>query len=357
MTDNEAVVDLDAFDANLRHLRAMVAPAELMVVLKADAYGHGLVPMGLAAAQAGITRLGALDLLSALALRDAGVPNDVTVFAWLFAPEPDFTAAVNARIDLGISRISELHAVERAAVGIPARVHLKIDTGLSRNGATEQEWPELVSTALSLQQRGIVEVYGAWTHIAEASEEEDTIAIARFTTAIAIAEGLGARFTLRHLAASSAGLRRADSRFDLVRMGGHCWGIPSFDGVTSEDIGLRQVMTLQSRVALIRAHADGTRSAMLPIGYADGLPPNVRGAVTVSINGSRYPLTNAVELDSVMVDIGRDEVSIGDRVVLFGPGGHGEQSVREWGDATGTLGDEIVTRIASSVPRRYRRRG
>ena len=360
MTDNEAVIDLDSFAANLNHLHRTVAPAELMVVLKADAYGHGLIPMGLAAAQAGITWLGTLDLASALALRSAGMPKNVTIFAWLFAPEQDFRAALTARIDLGISRSSELRAIERVFAGTPARIHLKIDTGLSRNGATEAEWPQLVADALAMQDRGILEVFGAWTHIAEASEEEDTVAIDRFRRAIAVAEALGARFTLRHLATSSAGLRRADSRFDLVRMGGHCWGIPSFDGVTAEDIGLRQVMTLQSRVTLIRHHTDGTRSALLPIGYADGLPSNAEGAVTVAINGTRYPLTHPVGLDQTMVDIGGasdDDVAIGDQAVLFGPGEHGEQSVREWGDATGTLGDEIVTRIGVSVPRRYIRGG
>lgn len=350
---SEAIVDLDAFDANLRHLREEVSPAELMVVLKADAYGHGLVPMGLAAVGAGVRRLGALDLDSALALRAAGVPDDVTVFAWLFGPNTDFSAAIRANVDLGISRLSELQGIERADAGRRVRVHLKIDTGLNRNGATRAEWPGLVAAALELQQRGLVEVYGVWTHIAEASEDEDTVAMERFERAVAEAEALGATITVRHLAASSAGLRRDDARFDMVRMGGHCWGIPSFDGVTAEDIGLRQVMTLQTGVALLRDNDHGGRAAMLPLGYADGLPTNIRGAVSVTINGRRYPLTDEIGLDSVMVDVGSGPVAIGDRAIFFGPGDSGEQSVREWGDATGTLGDEIVTRVAPSVPRRY----
>lgn len=353
MTVSEAIVDLDAFAANVTHLRETVAPAELMVVLKANAYGHGVVEVGLAAVRAGSTRLGTLDIDSALALRSVGIGQAVSIMAWQYPPEQSFEQAIAAGVDLGVSRFSELAGMAdgAAAAGRPARLHLKIDTGLYRNGVTAAEWPEFVTAALELEQRGLAEVYGVWTHIAEASDDEDTLALRRFLDAVEVAEKLGARFVMRHLAASSAGLRRADVRLDMVRMGGHCWGIPSFDGVTPAEIGLTPVMTLRSRVTALRTGADGARLAVIPLGYADGIPAGAAGTVDVAIGGTRHRVVE-VGADATTVRLNGD-AAWGDDVVLFGPGTAGEQTVREWGDLVGTLGDEIVTRITTRVPRRY----
>lgn len=351
----EAVVDLRAFRANLDHIRRVIAPARLMVVLKADAYGHGRLRMARAAVAAGITDLGALDLDTALALRAGGIGEQVRLLAWLYPPEEDFAAAAEARVDLGVSSVEEVRRIAAAAGSVASRLHLKIDTGLNRNGARAEDWPALVRAALEAQAAGSVEVHGVWTHIAEASEEDDTIALQRFEHAVREAEALGARFAVRHLAASSAGLRRADVRFEMVRMGGHCWGIPSFDGVTPREIGLEPVLTLRSEVSAIRTGADGGPRAVVPAGYAQGVPVVAAGRVSVSVRGRRRPV---LEVHRDRIEIGLDgadggDVRRGDPVVLFGTGDSGEQTVREWGDAIGTLGDEIVTRIPARVPRRY----
>ncbi len=348
----EAIIDLRAFAANLRHIRSVIAPAELMVVLKADAYGHGRIAMARAAVEGGIRSLGALDLDTAVALRAAGITSDTRILAWLYPPGQDFSAAVAADIDFGVSTPDEVRRIAASSDSrrIP-RLHLKIDTGLRRNGATEGEWPELVRTAVDHERRGLIEVHGVWTHIAEASEEEDTIAVRRFTDAITVAESLGARFTVRHLAASSAGLRRADVRFDLVRMGGHCWGIPSFDGVTPSDIGLIPVMTLRSSVIGVRGPVT-ERRAFVPVGYSDGVPTAAAGAVAVAVAGMLYPVVD-VQRDWLELDVISGEVAVGDEAVLFGSGVNGEQTVREWGDLMGTLGDEIVTRLSPRIPRTY----
>ncbi|WP_165064064.1 alanine racemase [Marisediminicola senii] len=351
MTVTEAVIDLAAFDANVRHLAATVAPAELMVVVKADAYGHGALETALRAARSGATRLGTLDIPTALAIRAAGVGPDVTIFAWQYPPNQDFRAAVAARIDLGVSRVDELRAMAAVADGVPARLHLKIDTGLQRNGATTAEWPVLVAEARRLQAEGSVRAHGIWTHIAEASDDEDSLSIMRFRDAIAVADQLGVHFAVRHLAASSAGFRREDARFDMVRMGGHCWGIPSFDGVTPLQMGLRPVMTLVTEVDAVRHTADGAVEVELPLGYADGIPPAAAGLVHVAVGGRQYPVVS-VAVDSMVLRADAP-VRVGDRATLFGTGDDGEQTVRQWGDLIGTLGDEIVTRIAPSVPRRY----
>lgn len=355
----EAVVDLAALDANITHLRATVAPAALMVVVKADAYGHGRVPIADQAVASGIRHIGALDLDTAHDLRRAGIATDVMILAWLYPPREDFAAAIRARIDLGVSSLSELNAIADAARGltgqpgfVPPRLHLKIDTGLHRNGATTADWPALVTAAVAAQKAGLVRTHAVWTHIAEASEDDDTLALESLIDAVSIARRLGATVDLRHLAASSAGLRRADVRLDLVRMGGHCWGIPSFDGVTPAELGLTPVMTLRAQVMGTRRFADGTERAWVSAGYGDGVPSYVAGKVAVAVRGVQHPVIG-VERDQLILDVTGSGVEAGDVAVLFGTGAEGEQTVRQWGDLSGTLGDELTSLIAARVPRRY----
>lgn len=354
-----AAISTGALGRNIDHLRATVLPARLMVVVKADAYGHGALTVARVALDHGITDLGALDLATALRLRAAGVPSAVRVLAWLYAPDQQFDEAVAADVDLGISRLSELEravaAVERLrAGGVPravARLHLKLDTGLRRNGATADEWPTLVAASARAEAAGLVEARGVWTHIAEASDDEDTAALRRFEEGVEHARAAGLTRVERHLAASSAGLRRADVRLDMVRMGGHCWGIPSFDGVTPAEIGLEPVMTLTAPVVGVRR--DDARAAQVGIvqaGYGDGLPRLAAGAVAVSVDGMRFPILD-VNRDTLTVADPDAHLAVGQTATLFGPGAAGEQTVREWGDAIGTLGDEITARILPRVPR------
>ncbi|KQV07996.1 alanine racemase [Leifsonia sp. Root112D2] len=355
----EAVINLDALSANIDHLRSTVAPAELMVVVKANAYGHGRVRVARHAVSRGVRAIGALDLDTALELREAGIGDEVTILSWLYPPGEDFAPAIRAGIDLGVSSVSELAGIADAArtlvhtTGFVApRLHLKLDTGLHRNGATDADWPALVDAAVRLERAGLVRTHAVWTHIAEASEEEDTLSLERLLDGVSVARELGATVAVRHLAASSAGLRRADVRLDMVRMGGHCWGIPSIDGVTPAEIGLTPVMSLRAQVLGSRVAADGTAHAWVSAGYGDGVPRNVAGKVEVSVGGVRHRIVD-VQRDSLTLKVTGSDVSVGDQAVLFGDGSLGEQTVRQWGDLTATLGDEIAARIAARVPRRY----
>ncbi|GAA4155683.1 alanine racemase [Gryllotalpicola daejeonensis] len=356
----EAVVDLGALEKNIAHLRRTVAPADLMVVVKADAYGHGRVPVARQAVAGGIRAIGALDVDTALELRAAGIGDDVTVLAWLYPPGQDFGEAIARRIDLGVSSLPELRSITDAAqrlaaseVFVPPHLHLKLDTGLHRNGATAADWPALVAAAVDAERAGLVRTFAAWTHIAEASEDDDTLALERFLDGVSVARELGASIEVRHLAASSAGLRRADVRLDMVRMGGHCWGIPSFDGVTPAEIGLTPVMTLRAQVLAVRELGDERAEAYVSAGYGDGVPRNVAGSCCVAVRGVQHPITR-VERDHLVIAVAPGtEPAPGDIAVLFGTGADGEQTVRQWGDLSGTLGDEITTRIAARVPRRY----
>lgn len=347
----EVLVDLAAYRRNLAALASAVAPARLMAVVKSDAYGHGLLPIARAAQDAGITDLGALDLETALGLRAGGIGYEVTVLAWLHTPQDDFAAAIEAGVGLGVSSVAELVTIVSAGASRPAEMHLKIDTGLHRNGADEQDWPELVMAGLEAEREGTARISGVWTHIAEASDAEDSAAIARFEAAITAAEGLGARFETRHLAASAAGLARLDSRFDLVRMGAFTFGISPGSGVTAAELGLVPVMTLLSRVERVTGER-GQSLAFVPIGSGDGILGECAGRVDVAIGGRRYPVTT-VGIDGLQVAVAGGEVVAGDQVYLFGPGADGEPTLQEWADTLGTIGEEIVVRLSPLITRRY----
>lgn len=340
---SEILVDLDAYRRNLRTVRAAVAPAEVMAVVKANAYGHGLVPLVRAAVQEGIGRLGALDIPTALEIESLGL--EVTTFAWLLGPTEPYREAVDAGVEVGVSTVEQLRQIADARSSRVAQLHLKIDTGLHRNGATAREWPDLVAAALELQRGGIARLAGVWTHISEASEEEDSAAIRRFEAAIAVVDGLGGVVPLRHLAASAASLARKEARYDLVRIGAFGYGIAPGGGIGPAELGLRPAMTLTAPVLSV-----GENRSIIGIGYGDGISSVAAGAVSVALGGRLWPV----------VEVRRDETIVagparaGEAATLFGPGDSGEQTLQEWADAMGTIGEEIVTRLSPRIPRRYR---
>jgi len=333
-------------------LAARVAPAELMVMVKANAYGHGLLPIARAAVDGGVRLLGVLDAESGLALRADGIGGQVRLFAWLFGPQEDYRSIIDADIDLGISHLHQLERIAASGSGVAARLHLKIDTGLHRNGASEEEWPLLIARALELQFAGIVEIVGAWTHISEASDDDDSDAIARFERAITVAEAIGARFAMRHLAASAAGFAREDARFDVVRVGAFAYGIAPGGGIGPSDMGIEPVMTLTAPVASVREH-EGRTLARVAIGFADGLPGHAGGRGELAIRGRRHPIVGAVGAFGIDADVTGHPISAGDVAVLFGPGGSAEPSLQEWADALGTIGEELVVRVPPEVRREY----
>ncbi len=351
-----ATIDLAAYRANLALLQDRIAPARLMAVVKGDAYGHGLDRLAATAVGSGISLLGVLDAESALAVRRAGI--DVQLFTWLFAADEDFVELVAYEVDLGISRLDHLERIARAAVGgKPARVHLKIDTGLHRNGATVEDWPGLVRRAVELADDGRVVVEGIWTHIGEASIEEDSLSIRRFERALHIASDLGAWPTMRHLAASAAGFEREDARYDAVRIGAFTYGIAPGGGVGPHELGLTPVMALTAQIVTVASRDDGIAVATVDAGYLDGIPVHAAGRVPVAAGGMRHPII-AVRATSLDIEIGADaflthRLAPGDTVTMFGSGAAGECTLQEWADALDTIGEELVVQIPAGVPRIY----
>jgi len=352
----------------VRTIAAIVGPAAVMAVVKADAYGHGAVAVARAALDAGAERLGVADVGEALALREAGI--GAPILAWLHDPGADFREPIARDVELGVSSVGQLRAVADAAasVGHTALVHLKLDTGLSRNGIAPAEWPDAVAEAARLEREGLVRVRGLFSHLANTSPEEDAAQLDAFLRGVEVAEAAGLRPESRHLASSAAALRFPEARLDLVRIGIGLYGIPPFgDGTTAADLGLRPAMTLRGRVAAVRRLAPGagvsyghawradrhTTLALVPLGYADGVPRQASGRAEVLLGGRRRPVVGRIAMDQFLVDVGDDEVAVGDEVVLFGDPATGAPSADDWGDAADTIGYEIVTRIGPRVPRTY----
>ncbi|MCI0155788.1 alanine racemase [Leifsonia shinshuensis] len=343
-----AVIDLAALRRNVAHLTELIAPAQTMLAVKADAYGHGLIPIAEAGLEAGATSLAVLEVPAGLVLRSAGIT--VPMLAWLHGRDTDWRAAIEADIELGISAVWQLEAIEEAGADRPAVVHLKVDTGLSRNGATREDWPHLIDAALDLERRGIVRIRAAWSHLADASIADDEAALAEFRSAVAEAEERGARFEVLHLAASSAGIRMPEARFDFVRFGIAAYGFSPFDDSTGAELGLEAVMRLEAPVTEV--HVAGTTRARLAIGYGDGVPTLGIAKTSVLLAGRRCPVM-AVEVDSMLVDAGSARVNVGDTAVLFGTGRSGDVTAEKYADWAETIADEMVTGVASRVPRVY----
>ncbi|WP_405899412.1 alanine racemase [Streptomyces sp. NBC_00727] len=364
-----AEIDLAALRANVRVLRARAAGAQLMAVVKADAYGHGAVPCARAAREAGAAWLGTATPQEALGLRAAGI--DGRMLCWLWTPGGPWREAIEAGIDVSVSGMWALREVTEAAAaaGRPARVHLKADTGLGRAGCQPADWPELVAAARTAERAGTVRVTGLWSHFACADEPGHpsiTAQLDTFRDMVAYAEKAGVEPEVRHIANSPATLTVPESHFDLVRTGIAMYGIsPSPELGTSADFGLRPVMTLAASVALVKQVPAGhgisyghhyttpheTTLGLVPLGYADGIPRHASGRGPVLVGGVRRTIAGRVAMDQFVVDLDGDEPAAGSEAVLFGPGDRGEPSAEDWAEAAGTIAYEIVTRIGGRVPR------
>jgi alanine racemase len=370
-----AEIDLAALRANVRTLRAFAPGAALMAVVKSDAYGHGALPCARAAVAAGATWLGTATPQEALALRaEGGLPDGVRIMCWLWTPGGPWREAIEADLDVSVSGMWALREVTDAArqAGVPARVQLKADTGLGRNGCQPGgDWAELVAEALRAEADGLLCVTGLWSHFACADEPGHPSIAAQLTLfreMVAYAEQRGVRPEVRHIANSPATITLPDSHFDLVRTGIAVYGIsPSPEIGTSADVGLRPVMTLSAALALVK-HVPGghgvsyghhyltpgeTTLGLVPLGYADGVPRHASGAGPVLVGGKWRTVAGRIAMDQFVVDLGGDEPEAGAEAVLFGPGDRGEPTAEDWAQAAGTIAYEIVTRIGTRVPRVY----
>jgi alanine racemase len=360
----EIVVDLASIRHNVRTLRELTGVAS-MTVVKADGYGHGMVEVARAAREAGSEWIGVATMEEALRLRASG--DRGRLLCWLTIPQDDWSAAIEADIDVTAYSVDELDAI--AATGRPARVQLKVDTGLSRGGATLESWPDVVARARRGEVDGSWRITGIWSHFAASDEPEHPANDAQeeaFRAALAVANEAGLTPEVRHLANSAAGILRPSSRFDVVRFGLATYGLDPAPGETP-DLGLVPAMTVRAPLVSAKPIPAGagvsyghtwiadtaTTVGLVPVGYGDGIPRHASNTAQVLVDGKQRALRGRVCMDQFVVDLGGDRPAPGSDVVLFGPGTHGEPTAQDWATAADTISYEIVTRIGGRMTRRY----
>lgn len=366
MSALEITIDHAAITRNVEALRAMAPGADLMAVVKADAYGHGLVGAAAAARAGGAAWLGVAQPGEALTLRAAG--DSGRIFTWLYGTEVPARALIAADVDLSVSSPEVLGAIVAAARDLhrPARLHLCIDTGLGREGVTLHDLPGLLDLVVAAAHEGLVKVVGMWSHLAWADQPgHDTIDLQaeNFRSALVAVAERDIELEVRHLANSACTLTRPDLHFDLVRPGIAIYGLPPIADPAGERFGLSPAMAVRSRVVLVKDVPAGqgvsygheyvtpypTTLGLVSAGYADGVFRAAGGRAEVEIRGRRYTIAGRVCMDQFVVDLGPvTEVCEGDEVTLIGPGG---PSATQWADAIGTIDYEVVCRFGGLRPK------
>lgn len=368
-----AVVDLGSIGANLTRIRELAGNATVMAVVKADAYGHGMAPVARAARRLGVEWLGVALPSEALALRAHG--DQGRILAWLWSPgDPAIASCVREGVDLSVSSSWALAEVVEAArrVGARARIHIKVDTGLFRNGVAPGQLADLLQESLRAMIAGLVEVESVWSHLADGDTPGAPSVqrqLERYLDALEQAESVGIRPRLRHLSNSGGLWAHPELRFDLVRTGIAMYGLtPAPVLGSAAELGLVPAMSLVARLAHVKGVEAGasvsyggtwtadrpTALGLVPLGYADGIPRAAGNRVQVAVDGHLHPIVGRVAMDQFVVDLGDGELPhVGDDVYVFGPGRHGEWTADQWADTLDTIGYEIVTRIGSRVPREY----
>ena len=356
----EARIDSAAIAANISTLKSK-SGVELLAVVKADAYGHGLIETGLVAEKSGADWLGVALLEEAIALRTHGVR--IPILAWLLPPGSDYRAAHKHDIDVAVASIAVFNEI--SALKSQVRVHIEVDTGMTRGGLLG-EWPEFLTAAAGAE----IDVVGFWSHFARA-DEPDEIANqnqqADFEKKLAQLIEVGIKPEYIHLANSAATLTNPSSHKNIIRLGIAMYGLsPDVKTLgSSQDLDLEPAMTLKAEIQMVKRVPAGspvgyggtqitssdTKLAIITMGYADGIPRNTSSTAGVFAAGRRAPIIGRVSMDQFVVDLGADSNAVsGEIVEVFGPLGY---SIDDWAAASGTINYEIVTRIAARVPRIY----
>ena len=360
-----AVIDLFAMSQNLGIVQSVLDDTELLAVVKADAYGHGMIPVAKFLRSQGVRWMGVALPSEAVTLRQAG--DNGRILAWLWAPgDPDLEFCVAAGVDLGVSNLESLKSVVAAAqsTGLQARIQLKVYTGLWRNGCPLSDWGNLVDEVLAVRARepADVEVTAVWSHLANADLYNDESVRRQqdhFEEACAVAAELGLTIPMRHLANTAATFLYPQTHYDMVRVGIGLYGLAPCDDI---EVGLQPVMSLVSTIVSIKTIPAGesvsygstwtatesTHIALVLGGYADGIPRAASNRAHVRINGRQHPVIGRISMDQFMVAL-TGPAQVGDPVMIFGD----EPTADDWAWASDSIVHEVVSRIGQRVRRRY----
>jgi len=373
MSRASAEINLSAIKQNFKLIKSRTT-ADVLAVVKADAYGHGLIPVSKALEEAGADWFGTALLEEAINLRKAGILKPI--ISWLTPLGEDFKSAIDLDIDLGIPSIDLLNEVIKAATltGKTARIHLEIDTGMSRGGVLS-EWDQLIKSVLAGVNLKQLKVIGIWSHFARADEPDELMnqeQLSLFEEKVnqAKAAGVGAQFV--HIANSAALFTNKSAHKNIIRSGIALYGLsPDVKNIgDSSSLGLKPAMKLKAKLNLVKdvkarssvgyggtaVLGSDTKLGVVALGYADGIPRNTNNLAGVFVAKKRAPIIGRVSMDQFVVDLGISSTAkTGDEVIVFGDGSGGEYTVDEWAKAADTINYEIITRIGPRVPRIYSR--
>jgi alanine racemase len=368
-----AEINLLAIADNLKLIKSKTN-AQVLAVVKADAYGHGLIQVGKAAADAGADWLGTALLEEGIALRNSGIK--IPIISWLTPLGEDFNTAINLGIDLSISSIELLTEVISAGKSVKKipRVHIEVDTGMSRGGVGD-DWQTFLTELSKAVAANEINIVGIWSHFARADEPDEGMnkeQLTVFEDRIKSASATGIKAEFIHISNSAASLTNKSAHKNIIRWGIGLYGLsPDLNNLgDSKSLNLKPAMRLKAKLHLVKAVKAGvsigyggtaitksdTKLGVVTLGYADGIPRNTNNLAGVFVAGKRAPLIGRVSMDQFVVDLGINSLAkTGDEVIVFGDGVGGEYTADEWAKASGTINYEIVTRIGSRVPRIYPR--
>ena len=366
-------INLSAIAENQKFIKRKTS-AQVLAVVKADAYGHGLIEVAKAAEKAGADWLGTALLEEGIALRNKGITK--RIISWLTPLGEDFKTAINLDIDLSVSSIellNEIISVGKSVSKIP-RVHIEVDTGLNRGGFGD-DWGLLLPEMVKAVKANEIKAIGIWSHFARADEPTEMMnktQLDLFTHKVKQITDAGVNLEFVHIANSAAALSNEAAHKNIIRWGIGLYGLsPDINNMgDSKSLGLKPAMKLFAKLQLVKAVKAGqsvgyggtaitksdTKLGVVTLGYADGVPRNANNSAGIFVAGKRAPLIGRVSMDQFVVDLGSDSLAkTGDEVIVFGDGSHGEYTIDEWAKACGTINYEIVTRIGVRVPRIYSR--
>lgn len=366
-------ISLSAITQNFKSIKSRTT-ADVLAVVKADAYGHGLIPVSKALEEAGADWFGTALLEEAINLRKAGILKPI--ISWLTPLGEDFKSAIDLDIDLGIPSIDLLDEVIKAAslTGKAARIHLEIDTGMSRGGVLS-EWDQLIKSVLAGVNLKQLKVIGIWSHFARADEPDELMnqeQLSLFEEKVNQAKAAGIDAQFIHIANSAALFTNKSSHKNIIRSGIALFGLsPDVKTIgDSSSLGLKPAMKLKAKLNLVKEVKAGssvgyggtavlksdTKLGVVALGYADGIPRSTNNLAGVFVDKKRAPIIGRVSMDQFVVDLGiTSTAKTGDEVIVFGDGSSGEYTVDEWAKAANTINYEIITRIGPRVPRIYPR--
>ena len=362
-----AEIDLDVFCWNFKQIKEYIKPSAVAAVIKANAYGHGMIEISRESVRSGAAYLCAAYVQEGLVLRKAGI--DIPILLLVPVRLSEIEPALIGDLELTVDSYEDACAISVAAVRLhkEAAIHIFVDTGMHRMGV---QWENAINVITKIATLPKIFIKGIYTHFSSADTSDAVITYKELERFIMVLSQLPFSIPVIHTACSAAVVKLKESYFTMVRPGFALYGFNEADDVYYKDLQLKPVLSLKSYVAEVQKYKAYERFgysltyqipeprwiAVVPAGYADGVDRRFSNNGEVLINGRRFPMVGIVSMDTVLIDVGSDEtVKPGDEVVFIGKQGSEEITIHQWCEKLQTIPYEITCSISSRVERRYKK--